>query len=419
MLSRPHEPEPRTDPRVKPVSLDEARAAMLGGLEPLPETETLDIGATLKRVLAEPLVSAVDVPEFANSAMDGYAVRSEDVSRDVSTTLVVSQHIRAGDPVGHLAPGTAARIFTGAPLPEGADAVVMQEDSERCGDQVRLSRAVEPGEHIRPRAHDIARGAAVLEAGHRMRAQDVAIAAATGTMRLQVRRRPRVAIFSTGDELALPGQALEPGHRYTANNHLLTALLHNAGAEVTDAGLVPDDLNVTCDKLVELARGHDLVLSSGGASVGDEDHVHQALGRVGEVALWRIAVRPGKPLLFGRLQSVLFLGLPGNPVSTFVTFLLLVRPLVLALQGAASLEPAKINVRADFHWSEPGARREFVRARVGSNADGATSARIYPDQSSDVLSSAVWADGLVEIPPGEVLSPGDRVGYLPFSGLLD
>lgn len=392
---------------------------MLDGLAPLPGVATVDIGDALKRVLAEPLVSAIDVPEFANSAMDGYAVRSADMPDDAPAWLTVSQHIRAGDPAAPLAAGTAARIFTGAPLPEGADAVVMQEACERDGKLVRLPGAVAPGEHVRPRAHDFARGATVLPAGHRMRPQDVAIAAATGTTQVTVRDRPRVAIFSTGNELALPGQALEPGHRYTANNHLLTALLAGAGAAVTDAGIVPDDLNATCAKLEELARGHDLLLSSGGASVGDEDHVYQALGRVGEVALWRIAVRPGKPLLFGRLPSALFLGLPGNPVSTFVTFLLLVRPLVLALQGATRLEPPWLNVRADFDWPEPGARREFVRVRVDSSCDGASIARLYPDQSSDVLSSAVWADGLVEIPPGEVLARGDWVGYVPFTGLLD
>jgi len=409
---------PRPELR-QPVGLDEALEAMLDGLKPPAETETVDTGAARKRVLAEPLVAGIDVPEFANSAMDGYAVRSVDVAAVNGTVLPVSQHVRAGDWAGTLAPGTAARIFTGAALPEGADAVVMQEECERDGDRVRLRRAVAPGEHVRPRAHDVASGTTVLPAGQRLRPQDIALAAATGTGSLRVRRRPRVAIFSTGDELALPGQALKRGHRYTANNHLLAALLRGAGAAVTDAGLVPDDLNATCGKLEALAQDHDLVLSSGGASVGDEDHVHRALGRVGEVALWRIAVRPGKPLLFGRVGATVFLGLPGNPVSTFVTCLLLVRPLVLALQGATNLALPKLKVRADFDWPEPGSRREFVRVRVDSRGDGATTARLYPDQSSDVLSSAVWADGLVEIPPGEVLSRGDWVGYVPFAGLLD
>jgi molybdopterin molybdotransferase len=401
------------------VGLDEARAALLDGLVPLAQTESLEIGAALKRVLAEPLVSGVDVPEFSNSAMDGYAVRSADSSPDAPVVLAVSQRIRAGDRPVPLAPGTAARIFTGAPLPEGADAVIMQEECERDGDRVRLLRAVDPGEHVRPRAHDVARGAVVLPAGHRVRPQDVAIAAAAGATRLTVRRRPRVAIFSTGNELALPGQPLEPGQRYTANNHLLAALLKNVGVDCTDAGLVADDLDATCGMLEELARDHDLLLSSGGASVGEEDHVHRALERVGEVDLWRIAVRPGKPLLFGRVRSSRFMGLPGNPVSTFVTFLLLVRPLVLAMQGAVSLLPATMQVGADFDWPEPGSRREFVRARLDTDAGGGTVARLYPDQSSDILSSAVWADGLVEIPPGAVLTRGDKVGYVPFSGLLD
>lgn len=401
-----------------PRDLADARAAILDGVSPVPEIETLEIGAAVKRVLAEPLISPIDVPGFPNSAMDGYALRTADLVQEGGLELVVAQHIRAGDRPGKLRPGTAARIFTGAPLPEGADAVVMQEECERSGDRVRLARRVAAGEHVRPRAHDVAAGAVVLAAGHRMRPQDVAIAAATGTTHLRVRRHPRVAIFSTGDELALPGDTLGPGRRYTANNHLLAALARSAGAEVTDGAVVPDTLDATCRALEHFSGSHDLLLSSGGASVGDEDHVRRALERVGEVTLWRIAVRPGKPLLFGRLDSVPFLGLPGNPVSSFVTFLLLVRPLILAMQGSALPEPSGVAVRAGFDWPEPGTRREFVRARI-HRSDGDTVATIYPDQSSDVLSSAVWADGLVEIPPGATLVQGDRVSYLSFSGLLD
>lgn len=400
------------------LDLADARASILAGVSPLPETETLEIGATVKRVLAGPLVSPIDVPGFGNSAMDGYAVCTADLTGDGKAELTISQHIRAGDRPGPLQPGTAARILTGAPLPEGADAVIMQEECDRSGDRVRLQRAVASGEHVRPRAHDIAAGATVLEAGHRMRPQDVAIAAATGTTHLSVGRRPRVAVFSTGDELALPGQTLAPGQRYTANNHLLAALARAAGADITDGGVIPDRLDATCDTLKHLAGSHDMLLSSGGASVGDEDYVRRALEQVGEVTLWRIAVRPGKPLLFGRLEDVPFLGLPGNPVSSFVTFLLLVRPLILAMQGAAALDPARVTVQAGFHWPEPGTRREFLRARIHTDG-GATVARIYPDQSSDVLSSAVWADGLVEIPPGATLVEGDGVSYLGFSGLLD
>lgn len=403
-----------------PLGLNEARAAILSGVVPLADTEAVDLGASIGRVLAEPLVSATDVPAFGNSAMDGYAVRCVDFAAGAEPLLEISQHIRAGDRTQPLRPGTAARIFTGAPLPEGADAVIMQEECERLGDQVRPGRVPRPGEHVRPRGHDVIGGATALPAGHRMRPQDAALAAAIGATRLHVRRRPRVVVFSTGDELALPGEVLAPGHRYTANNHLLTALARAAGAVVTDAGIVPDGLDVTCRTMERLGVGHDLLLSSGGASVGDEDHVRRALERVGEVALWRIAVRPGKPLLFGHVQGVPFLGLPGNPVSSFVTFLLLVRPLILAMQGATgSPGPPPVWVRAGFDWPEAGKRREFIRARVHSDEQGATVASIYPDQSSDVLSSVVWADGLVEIPPGATLARGDWVSYLSFSGLLD
>lgn len=420
MVTRPDARQVEAAAGSTPVGLDDARAAILAGVVPLAETEVVDLDASLGRVLADPLVSGIDVPGFGNSAMDGYAVRCAELAGGAPRLLEVSQQIRAGDHPQPLQAGTAARIFTGAPLPEGADAVVMQEECERVGDQVRLGRPCRVGEHVRPRGHDITRGATVLPAGHRIRPQDVAIAAAIGATGLRVRRRPRVAVFSTGDELVLPGQALTSGHRYTANNHLLAALARVAGAEVSDAGIVPDKLEVTCQTMELLAQDHDLLLSSGGASVGDEDHVRRALEQVGEVALWRIAVRPGKPLLFGHLKGVPFLGLPGNPVSSFVTFLLLVRPLVLALQGAAaSPGPVPVRVRAGFDWPEPGARREFVRARVHSDTQGASVARIYPDQSSDVLSSAVWADGLVEIPPGTTLVQGDWVSYLSFSGLLD
>jgi len=411
-------PDPVPRPPSTPMALEDARRAMLDGLAAVSDVETLGVGDTLKRVLAEPLVSPIDVPEFDNSAMDGYALRSSDLAGG-ELKLPVSQHIRAGDYPGLLKPGTAARIFTGAPLPPGADTVIMQEEAERDGDHVRFTRVPPPGDHLRPRAHDIGAGATVLEAGHRMRPQDVAIAAATGTSYLRVCRQPRVAIFSTGNELALPGQTLGPGQRYTANNHLLAALGQGIGIPVTDAGIVPDDLEATCDALESLARDHDLLLSSGGASVGDEDYVQQALQRVGDVSLWRIAVRPGKPLLFGHVRGVPFLGLPGNPVSSFVTYLLMVRPLLLALQGAIDLEPTRLTVRAGFDWPEPGVRREFARARIHCEADGFTTASLFHDQSSDIISSAVWADGLVDIPAGQVLAKGDAVSYLPLCGLLD
>ncbi|MGA8259583.1 MAG: gephyrin-like molybdotransferase Glp [Arenicellales bacterium] len=418
-MARSTAPPPQAAAPTPPLGLSEARATILAGTLPLPEAESVQLGAALNRVLAESLVSPIDVPGFANSAMDGYAVRTVDLTGSSTLDLEITQRIRAGDRPHALRPGTAARIFTGAPLPEGADAVLMQEECEARGDRVRLGRAPAIGEHVRPRGHDFSRGTTVLETGHRMRPQDIAIAAAAGATCLRVSRRPRVALFSTGDELVLPGQPLGPGKRYTANNHLLAALAEIVGCEVTDEGIVPDDMDVTCRTMEQLAGSHDLLLSSGGASVGNEDHMRRALERVGEVSLWRIAVRPGKPLLFGRVGNVPYLGLPGNPVSSFVTFALLVRPLILTLQGAKRSEPSPVRVRAGFEWPEAGTRREFVRARVHTGGDGVTVARLYPDQSSDVLSSAVWADGLVEIPPGTTLAEGDWVSYLSFSGLLD
>ncbi len=414
-----HQPSsPATSPPAL-LELADALTAMLADVSPLDETETVELGDALDRVLAEPLIATVDVPGFDNSAMDGYAIRHDDLRGRSPHLLKITQQVLAGDTPRPLSNGEAARIFTGAPLPEGADTVVVQEECDRQGGSVRIDGRIGRGDHVRRRAHDFARGDVLLAAGHRVRLQDLAIAAATGATGLRVSRRPRLALFSTGNELALPGRSLPPYHRYTANNHLLAGLAAAAGCEVTDAGVIADDIDATREKLVELAGGHDVVLSSGGASVGDADHVRRALDAVGEINFWRIAVRPGKPVLFGRVGKTAFAGLPGNPVSCFVTFLLLVKPLVLALQGAARTAPARYAVQAAFDWPTAGTRREFVRARLEDGAKGPLAVSIYPNQSSDVLSSVVWADGLVEIPPGTVIRRGDTVAYLPFSGLLD
>lgn len=398
------------------LDLDDAVAEILSGVRRLDGVEEVDVGACDGRVLVQPLVASVDVPGFDNSAMDGYALRHDDVTGRSDRRLNVTQRILAGDTPGPLPPGEAARIFTGAPLPPGADTVVMQEECERVGDTICLARGVARGDHVRPRGHDFTRGDTLLAAGHRVRPQDVAIAAATGAVRLTVARKPRVAVFATGDELVLPGRPLATGSRYTANNQLLCALGARAGCAVTDAGIVPDSPEATRDTLISLAESHDLVVSSGGASVGEADHLQAVLEAVGEIRFWRIAVRPGKPVLFGRVAETAVLGLPGNPVSCFVTFLLLVKPLVLAMQGAPYVPPRRLSVRADFKWPQPGTRREFVRGRL--DREGRTVA-LYRNQSSDVLSSTVWADGLVDIAPNSVIANGDPVAYLPFSGLLD
>ncbi len=403
---------------VPPLELDDAIERILADAWRLEGTEAVPLQAARGRVLAEPLVAAVDVPGFDNSAMDGYALRAADLADDPRRALRVTRRILAGDRPGPLAAGEAARIFTGAPLPAGADTVIMQEECQCVDDLLHCHRPPVAGEYVRRRAHDFARGATLLDVGHRVRPQDVAVAAATGATTLAVVRRPRLALFSTGDELAAPGTPLAAYHRYSTNNALLATLAGGLGCEVTDAGIVADDPQATRRRIGELADGHDLVVTSGGASVGEADHVQQALRQVGDRRFWRIAVRPGKPVLFGRLPDALFLGLPGNPVSCFVTFLLLVRPLLLAMQGCHYQPPRRYRVEAGFRWPRAGQRREFVRARIEHDGDS-EQVVLYPNQSSDVLSSTVWADGLVDIPAGTTIERGDAVSYLPFRGLLD
>ena len=383
------------------------------------------------RVLAQDLVCALHVPAHDNSSMDGYALRCADVTR-AGTLLQVTQRIAAGSSGHELAPGTAARIFTGAPIPAGADAVVMQEDCEAVADapdQVRIGALPAPGQWIRRAGEDIARGAVVLRSGTRLSPAELGLAASVGADRLLVARAPRVALFSTGDELVMPGavapEAMRPGAIYNSNRFFLRALLRRLGCEVTDCGIVPDQRGATVQALREAAQGHDLVLTSGGVSVGEEDHVKPAVQSLGELDLWQIAIKPGKPFAYGRIRRspvhdqpqeafTHFIGLPGNPVSSFVTFLLLVRPFLLRLQGATSVAPQSTPMVAQFDWPRPDRRREFLRVR--RNADGTLA--LFPNQSSGVLTSMAWGDGLVDNAPGRSIARGDSVSYLSFAELL-
>jgi molybdopterin molybdotransferase len=400
------------------LSYDEALARLLAGAHVVDETETIATQDAAGRVLARDLVSAIDVPPLDNTSMDGYAVRCADVTI-AGCQLQVAQRIAAGS-VGHtLAPGTAARIFTGAPVPAGADAVVMQELCALDGATLSINHVPHPGEWIRRRGEDIAGGQAVLVAGQRLGAAELGVAASVGAGQLTVLRRLRVALFSTGDELSMPGEALKLGGIYNSNRYTLKALLEGLGCDVTDMGIVPDQLDATCAVLREAAAGHDLILTSGGVSVGEEDHVKQAVEAEGELALWKIAIKPGKPLAFGAIKKVgsgnpaAFIGLPGNPVSSFVTFLMLVRPFVLKAQGAGFKPPRALQVRADFDWKgDP--RREFLRVRW-NDADGL---ELFPNQSSGVLTSCAWADGLVDNPAGMPIAVGEMVRFLPLSELL-
>jgi molybdopterin molybdotransferase len=409
-------------------SLDEALASLLAAVAPLPATEAERVSTeqALDRVLAREVRSMIDVPPADNTSMDGYAVCCADVAR-AGAVLPVSQRIAAGAVGEALRPGTAARIFTGAPLPPGADAVVMQEQcTPRAGDglgAVQFDAVPTQGQWVRRRGEDIRAGGIVLAAGTRLRPQALGLAASVGSAELVVMRKPRVALFSTGDELVMPGQVapeqLRPGAIYNSNRFTLRGLLESLGCEVRDLGIVPDQLDATREALKTAAQGNDLILTSGGVSLGEEDHLRPALQAEGRLDLWQIAIKPGKPLAFGAVRRVrgaeaVFLGLPGNPVSSFVTFALIVRPVLLRLMGATLVAPQRLTMRADFDWPRPDPRREFLRVRC--NPDGGLD--LFPNQSSGVLTSVTWADGLVDNPPGQAIERGDSVAYLPLSELL-
>ena len=405
------------------LSVAEALARMLTGARPLREIETLDTLAANGRVLAEAQASTIDVPSADNTQMDGYAVRAADCAGG-SATLTVSQRIAAGHVGQFLAPGHAARIFTGAMIPEGADAVVMQEQCEALdGNLVTVKHAPRAGEWIRRAGEDITSGAVILAAGTRLRSQELGLAASVGLATLPVLRKLRVAVFFTGDELTMPGEApggkLAPGAIYNSNRFTLRALLENLGCEIADFGIVPDTLAATRDTLRSAARANDLIITSGGVSVGEEDHIKPAVEAEGRLDMWQIAVKPGKPLAFGEVRrdggAAFFIGLPGNPVSSFVTFLLFVRPFILRLQGVAGEQaPRAFAMRADFDWPKPDRRNEFLRARI--NAAGGL--ELFPKQGSGVLTSTVWGDGMIDNPPGQAIRAGDMVRFIPFSALL-
>ena len=406
------------------LTVADALARLLEGVTPVAEVETVSTFDARGRVLARSLSSRIDVPSADNAQMDGFAVRAADLSAASEAspvTLPISQRIAAGHPAtAPLQARTAARIFTGAPLPDGADAVVMQEAVvvQPGADAASFSQRPADGEWVRRRGEDIRRGHVVLASGVRLGAQHLGLAASIGAAALVVVRRPRVAVFSTGDELAMPGEvephALKPGTLFNSNRFTLRALIEALGCEVIDLGIVPDTLVATREALVEAASRSDCIVTSGGVSVGEEDHIRPAVAAEGHVDFWQIAIKPGKPLASGRVGNALFVGLPGNPVSGFVTFLVFVRPLLLRLQGVTETEPAAYALRADFDWPRADSRQEFLRAR--SNATGGLD--LFPRQGSAVMTSTAWADGLVDNPPGRSIARGDIVRFLPFAALL-
>jgi molybdopterin molybdotransferase len=400
------------------LSVDEALAFLLAGARPVAETEQVATLAASGRVLAEAQQSRLSVPSLDNTSMDGYAVYAADCASGAAR-LPVSQRIAAGSMPQPLARGTAARIFTGAPIPPGADAVVMQELCAQDGDAVVIKHRPEPGEWVRRIGEDIRAGSEILAAGMKLRPQDTGLAASVGIATLPLYRRLKVAVFFTGDELVMPGEALPPGRIYNSNRFTLNGLMQQAGCEVTDYGIVPDRLEATRAVLREAAAGNDLIVTSGGVSVGEEDHIKPAVEAEGKLNLWKIAVKPGKPLAFGEVNAgagrkASFIGLPGNPVSSFVTFLIFVRPFILRCQGVARVEPLSYALRADFDWSKPDPRREFLRVKL--NASGGLD--LFANQSSAVLTSTVWGDGLVDNPAKQPIRRGDMVKFFPFSELF-
>jgi molybdopterin molybdotransferase len=426
MNPSPETPSGAQPPRTPLKSLDAALAELLTHAVPLPTPEHVPTFDADRRVLAQDLTAGLSVPANDNSAMDGYAVRAADCV-DPAVALQVSQRIAAGinfSGLQPLAPLSAARIFTGAPIPPGADAVVMQEDctaveaGNDTGASVRVRVAPEPGQWIRRRGEDVAAGDVVLRAGHRLDPASLGLAASIGFDKLKVARRVRVALFSTGDELVMPGdvlpQDMQPGAIYNSNRFFLRTLLQRLGCEVTDMGIVPDRLDATIDALKTASSGHDLILTSGGVSVGEEDHIKPAVRALGELNLWQIAIKPGKPFAYGTVNAAHFIGLPGNPVSSFVTFLVLVRPFILKLLGATEFAIKSIAAPAHFTWARADKRREFLRVR--QNAAGGLD--VFENQSSGVLTSAVWGDGLLDNPAGRTIAHGDSVQFIPFSALL-
>lgn len=396
------------------LSIDEAVAILLAHAHPLEDSEPVPLGDAAGRILARDLLSPIDVPGFDNSAMDGYALHSRDMDLAQTRGLVISQRIPAGARGKPLHPGSAARIFTGAPVPEGTDTVVMQEACRVEGDRVFVETPADTGANIRPRGNDITAGSTLLHAGTVLRSGQLGLAASVGIAEIEVGRRLRVAVFSTGDELVEPGQPLAPGQIYNSNRYLLNDLVAAQGCKVIDLGGIADSFDATRATLSTAAAMADLVITSGGVSVGEEDHVKAALQSLGDLTLWRVRMKPGKPLVFGCIGTVPFIGLPGNPVSVFVTFLLFARPYLQRLQGRVETTPQSWPVAAGFDHRTTD-RREYLRVRISGAPLRGLTAEKYPRQGSDVLSSVAWADGLVEIPENTQVHPGDTLRYLPFS----
>ena len=409
---------PSSQPSVL-TPIDEALSFLLASVAPCCEAEVVALSCASGRILSHSITAPLSVPPMANSAMDGYALRAAD-SVDPERDLAVSQRIAAGQVGARLEAGTAARIFTGAPMPAGADAVVMQENCERRGEGIRVNKAVLPNENVRPIGADIKAGSTVFAQGRRLRPQDIGALASLGLTEVSVTRKLRVALMTTGDELQRPGSDLLPGQKYDSNFATLTALLTGLHVDIVDCGRVGDTLAETRDALLDAAGCADCVITTGGVSVGEEDHVRAAIEQLGTIDLWKLAVKPGKPFAFGKItsegKSCQFFGLPGNPVSAFVTFALVVRPTLLALQGATPAFPHSFSVRSGFSRDKGGPRQEYLRAVLELAPEGLV-ATPFRNQSSGVALSLSRSDGLLIVPPSVGVTQGEILQFIPFSEL--
>lgn len=399
------------------MPIDDALKMLLDNANPINETERLPLTEAQGRILAQDLLSSINVPPHDNSAMDGYAVRSADLAKAEEALLPVSQRIAAGQMGSELQAGTAARIFTGAPIPSGADAVVMQEVCTPEGDGVKITGPIPVGKNLRKAGEDIQVGDNILKTGTKLKPQDIGLAASVGLAEISVFKRLRVGIFFTGDELREPGEALEAGQIYNSNRHTMRGMLENLNCEIIDLGTIEDTLEATKAAMLKAASKSDLVMTSGGVSVGEEDYIRIALEELGQLDMWRINIKPGKPLAFGKVGNTSFLGMPGNPVSVFATFCIFARPFILKKQGANETKASTFRVPAAFEWSKAGKRHEYVRARVEPDENGRPVIVLYPHQGSGVLTSTSWANGLAVIPADTTVEPEDIIEFMPFSEL--
>ncbi len=397
------------------MSVEQALQRLLAKTPQPPEAITVNLTEALGCILAQDTVSQYDVPPADNSAMDGYCLRFEDFQE--GKVFAVSQRIPAGAVPTDLEPGTVARIFTGAEVPNNADVVIMQENVTVTDDGIIINETdPELRQHIRPQGQDIEKGATVLAKGSRIRPQEMGLLASIGIDQVSVYRPLKVAVLSTGDEIIEPGNLLQKGQIFNSNRYTLTGLINTLGLQIMDLGIIPDDISATKDALTKAAEA-DVIITSGGVSVGEEDHVKNALDSLGEVELWKLAIKPGKPFTFGHVQGTPFLGLPGNPAAVFITFCILCRPWLLQAQGATDIQPTSVQARAGFSIKKTVIRQQYLQARLMNDEQGAR-VEIFPNQSSGILSSASWANAVAVVPANSLVAEGDQVNVIPFNSIL-